>query len=294
MSAISRAWGCTAALLLGMMVVLSVHFSTTGDEYGISNRGWNGSSVFFDAVLEEGGTMITDPALLSNYENSLLLLVVPAFESGERDPGAYRAYLRRDNTIFIADEGGASNVILQSIGSSMRVVPANISSLDTAYTGSFFPNGHPAAGHPLLAGVETLTFNRPAHVTGGEPLMVSGLFSWQDLNGDGRMDAGEPSGTFSFLAREEIGAGEVIVCSDPSLLINAMQGGDVPGGNRAFVGNLRSYRGAMLVDGAASTATRDRALLAGLRDSPSLQAGLLAASLFAVAVLWRKKYRVGG
>ncbi|QYZ77925.1 DUF4350 domain-containing protein [Methanofollis formosanus] len=290
---ISRAWECAAALILAVLVVLSVHFSTTGDEYGISNPGWNGTSAFFDAVLEEGGTVIADTSLFNDYEDSLLLLVAPADESGEGDFGIYRTYLHQNNTIFIADETGASNVMLQGIGSSMRVVPVNVSSLDTTYTGSFFPNGHPAAGHPLLVGVETLAFNRPTHVTGGESLLISGLFSWQDLNGDGRMDAGEPTGTFSFLAREEIGAGEVIVCSDPSLLINAMQGREAPEGNRAFVENLRSYRSVMLVDGVTSAAARDRAVLAGLRSSSSLQAGLLAASLFVVAVLWRKKYRVG-
>lgn len=288
---ISRAWGCAAALILGVMVIFSVHFSTTDDEYGISNPGWNGTTVFFDAVLNEGGTVITDPALLSEYEDSLLLLVAPAEESGDSELHPYRAYLERNNTIFIADEAGRSNMMLQGIGSLMRVVPANISSLDTAYTGSFFPTGHPSAGHPLLAGVETLAFNRPAHVTGGESLLVSGLFSWQDLNGDGRMDTGEPTGIFSFLAREEIGAGEVILCSDPSLLINAMQGEDAPEGNRAFVENLRSYRRVILVDGATSTAARDHAVLASLRGSTSFQAGLLAASLFVVAVLWRKKYR---
>lgn len=286
---ISQAWRWAAPLLLGVMIVLSVHFSTTGEEYSISNRGWNGTSVFFDTVQEKGGTLITDLLSLNEYEDSLLLIVAPPGMPGEDSFDAYRKFLEQGNTIFIADESGASNVMLQGIGSSMRIVPENISSLDSAYESSFFPNGHPATTHPLLAEVEIVIFNRPAYVTKGDALLVSGFFSWEDLDGDGKMDAGEPSGTYAFLAREEIGEGEVIVCSDPSLLINAMQGGDVPGENRGFVDNLMGYRGTILVDSAASTATWDHAVLTGLRDAPLLQAGLLALLLFAAAFLWRKK-----
>lgn len=288
---INLAWKAVAALLLGVMVVLSLHFSTTTDEYGISNRGWNGTSTFFDAVQDRGGRVIADPAVLGEYEDSLLLIVAPAALSGEEESRAYLEYLAGGNTVVIVDEAGTSNAMLQALGSSMKVVRGPISSLDSVYESAFFPNAHPATDHPLLAGVDSVTFNRPAHVTDGDALLVSGLFTWEDQDGDGRMDAGEPSGTYAFLAREEVMGGEVIVCSDPSLLINAMQGKDMPGGNRAFVGNLLTYRGATLVDGAASTATRDRAVLACLRGAPALQAGLLAASLFAAAVLWRKKYR---
>ncbi|WP_209629262.1 DUF4350 domain-containing protein [Methanofollis sp. W23] len=290
---INRAWGVAATLLLVVTVALSVHFSTTGEDYGVSNRGWNGISIFFETVHERGGEVIADPGLLTGYEDSLLLVVAPVGMPEEGGFGAYRAFLERGNTVVIIDEGGTSNVMLQSLGALMRVVPGTVSSLDSAYASPFFPSAHPAADHLLLADVESVTFNRPAHVTGGNALLVSGVFTWEDQDGDGRMETGEPSGTYSFLAREEIGGGEVIVCADQSLLINAMQEGQVLGENRGFVENLMAYRGTLLIDGAVSTATEDHAVLAGFRDAPMVQAGLLAAVLFAAAFLWRRKYRRG-
>lgn len=106
------------------------------------------------------------------------------------------------------------------------------------------------------------------------------------------METGEPSGKFVFIAREPVGGGEVIVCADPSILINAMLGRGVPGDGAIFASNLLSYRGTALLESVHSATAATGSIgeaLGHLKASPPLQAGIMGACLLVTGIAWRRK-----
>jgi len=283
----------SAAIVVLAISALFLHLSTTDDEFSRHNVGWNGTAVFAGKVEDAGGVMLADTAALPDYRDAILLLIAPEGEIPDSEIGYYRAFLEHNNTLFIADESGASNKLLREIGSEIRVVPGNISGFDSGYADASLPNGYPEGGHPLLEGIEVITFNHPAQVMGGEALVSSGLFTWYDLDGSGRMEAGEPSGRFVFISREQSGGGEVIVCADPSTLINAMLGRGVPGDGVTFADNLLSYRNVVIMEGVHSATATTGSIgksLEYLKASPPLQASIMVVCLLLAGIAWRKKY----
>jgi hypothetical protein len=89
------------------------------------------------------------------------------------------------------------------------------------------------------------------------------------------------------------GGGEVIVCADPSILINAMLERGVPGNGVTLADNLLSYRNTPILEGvhsATATTGSIEGSLTGLKAAPPLQAGLMGVCLLATGIAWRKKY----
>ncbi|TAJ43933.1 DUF4350 domain-containing protein [Methanofollis fontis] len=279
-------------LAVAVVFILLVHLSANDLEYSRYNLEWNGTSIVRGVLDGHGASVLVDSDDLLSCSDTLLLMIAPTTSAGDGEVNDIRAFLYGNNTLFIADDSGISNSLLAGIGSKMRIAPGNITGLDTAYRDPSFPKGYQATDHPLVRGIEWVAFNRPAQVLDGEPLLSSGLFSWYDLDGNALMDPGEPSGTFVFIAREDVGGGEVIVCADPSIFINAMQKHTAPEGNRAFVENLVSLKQNVLVSGDNSATERTSAFGSGfvaLKCSPYLQAAVLCAVLAAAALVWTRK-----
>jgi hypothetical protein len=83
------------------------------------------------------------------------------------------------------------------------------------------------AEHPLTDGVSMLLLNHPSTIIPGPratALVNSSSASWLDLDGDYALGPDEPSGPFPLLTVEPYGKGELMVLSEPSILINQMQG----------------------------------------------------------------------
>jgi len=286
-----------AAIALLAVSVLFLHLSTTDHEFSRYNIGWNGTSVFAGNLEDAGGVVLHETADLPTYRDAVLLLIAPEGEIPDSEIGDYRAFLKRNNTLFISDESGASNKLLREIGSDIRVIPGKIAGFDSGYADPLLPNGYPESDHPLLKGVASIAFNHPAQVMGGEALVSSGIFSWYDLDGNGRMEVGEPSGRFVFISSQPVGGGEVIVCADPSILINTMLGRGVPGDGAIFADNLLSYRNTAILESAHSATAATGGIgqaLAHLKASPPLQAGIMGACLLVAGIAWRRRVCPGG
>jgi len=75
--------------------------------------------------------------------------------------------------------------------------------------------------------VSKILLNYPSSITYNssttQPLAWTSVASWLDTSGDRTQDWGEPRGPFCILARERLGNGEIILLSDPSVLINGMK-----------------------------------------------------------------------
>ena len=276
-----------ALLILITALALSAHLSTTALEYSRYNQEWTGTSGFFTVLEEQGARDLGSFSSLPDQDNALLLIIAPGSTFTAEETADLRAFLGRGNTVFIADETGEANPLLADLGSTLRIVPANISSVEMEYDDPRTVIVHPRGNDPLLANVTTLTLNQASAVSGGIPLLSTTLFSWDDRNGNGKIDEDEPLSPFAVSAREQIGSGTLYVLSDPSIFINGMRTARPGSGdNGVFIGNLLSGSDTVLVEQSHSrTAGADRILSVALLVKHSMSIKIAALILSVVIVL---------
>jgi len=255
-----EAWAVLLILLLAGAVVFT-HTTTTTEEYSRYNVGWNGTSNL--AAEEVRDLRGLDPA-------STLLVLAPDRPFTAEEAGYLRAFLDSGGRVLIADEEGNANPLLADLGSTMRVRPGNLSSLDRGHTDPGLFIGYVVGNTTFFAGVETVLANRPAAVEGGEPLIETSILTWDDGDGDGRVSGDETFARRVVCARE----GNLTVLGDASLFVNAMLAE-----NPTFIEKIRP----VLVDAAHSRTGTTNPIIntrVWIQQTP-----LAAAALAALAVL---------
>lgn len=101
------------------------------------------------------------------------------------------------------------------------------------------------------SGVQSILLNHATVLTGTDPTQVlarSSDKSFLDIDRDGQESNADPKGPFPVAAKTEMAKGEIILISDPSILINSMISKD---DNRLFLNHLIGYnteQGSILVD----------------------------------------------
>ena len=277
---------CTALLILG------VFLTTNTLELSQDNVGWNGSSEFFSRLDRHNTEMITDISALETKENATLLIIAPNGTYSDDEMGAIRALLQKENTIFLVDESDTGNSLLSGLGSSIRIGAAYLAGIDRAYNNSSILITSPVTDHPLTNEVGSLVLDKAKPLTGGTPLIQTGIMSWIDTNNDFRISSDESFGRYTVLAHEQKGEGEIIVLSDSGVFINSMSGLESEYGNGQFLSNCIQYRPTLLIEQIHSrTADQSGAgwLLRYIRSDSFLKTMIVLVLLLACAFLFRKR-----
>ena len=260
-----EAWAVLLILLLAGGAVYA-HATTTTEEFSRYNVGWNGTS---NLAVEEVRDLRGLPP------GATLLILAPDVAFTAEEVGYLRAFLESGGRVLIADEEGNANRLLADLGSTMRVRPGNLASLERDHVDPGLFTGYPVGNATIFSGVETVLLNRPAAVTGGEPLLETSILTWDDADGDGRIGGSETFGTAVVCARE----GNLTVLGDASLFVNAMLAG-----NPKFIENIRP----VLIDAAHSRTGTANPLINAItwvRETPAAAAAF--AALAALPVAWR-------
>jgi hypothetical protein len=275
----------TGALLVLVVVLVSVHFSTTDEEFSRFNIQWNGTSAFFEGFGAAGGTEITELSALDTTHASRLLVIAPYRTFTVDDIAHYRGFLEQGHTLVLADDYGTGNQLLSGLGSSIRILPGNLTSINREYADSSSVITYPVRNDTLVGNVSTLVLNHPAAVEGGEELVTTSLLSWLDTDGDGRAGPDEELGRYAVLSREQVGTGTLYVLSDPSVFINAMA--EDSGDNRVFLDRLVTGPGRIAIDQThGRTSTDDFSIRISRAVAESLPARLLIVSILIVIVAY--------
>ena len=264
-----EAWAVLLILLLAGAVVFA-HTTTTTEEYSRYNVGWNGTSNL--AAEEVRDLRGLDPA-------STLLVLAPDRPFTAEEAGYLRAFLDSGGRVLIADEEGNANPLLADLGSTMRVRPGNLSSLDRGHTDPGLFIGYVVGNTTFFAGVETVLANRPAAVEGGEPLIETSILTWDDGDGDGRVSGDETFARRVVCARE----GNLTVLGDASLFVNAMLAE-----NPTFIEKIRP----VLVDAAHSRTGTTNPIIntrTWIQETPAAIAVIAALAVLPVAYRFGRK-----
>ena len=260
-----EAWAVILILLLAGAAIFT-HATTTTEEFSRYNVGWNGTSNLAAEEVRDLGNL---------PPGATLLILAPDVAFTADETGYLRAFLESGGHLLIADEEGSANRLLADLGSAIRVRPGNLASLERGHADPGLFTGYPVGNATIFAGVETVLLNRPAAVTGGEPLLETSILTWDDADGDGRPGGSEIFGTAVVCARE----GNLTVLGAPSLFVNAMLAE-----NLEFIKNIQP----VLIDGTHSrTGTTSPIInaLVRVRETPAAAAAI--AALVVLPVAWQ-------
>ena len=211
---------------------LTVPLFKSSTEYSMFNTGWDGTSRFARLAYERGKTVMPvfgsfDPANISKL-NGVLLIIGPNMTFTQEEVNQIKLFLERGNTLFIADDFGTANGILQGLN-----LPVGISKYplrDFFYEGDDRLIVSVRIEDPLLArNVTKIVTNEPSAiiVTRSGEVYASRVAM---INFHRRM--------YPLLTEIKYGKGRIIILSDPDILINQLYDENEP-----FLRNLIEYLG---------------------------------------------------
>lgn len=293
MRIIKASFWLTFAVLLLAALLLTVHLSSNNLEFSRYNTGWNGTSQFFSDLDRHRTAEISDPTQLSAFANdAVLLIIAPYREPTGQEIDAYTAFIERGNTLILIDDFGTGNAILKKLSSRIAILPGNLSSLDREYADPYSIVVYRSGNDPLVRDSPPLLLNRAAPLSGGDPLMKTSVLSWIDSNGDGRINSQEVLGSFPVLALETRGEGRLVVLSDPSIFINAMQDPGEKWGNRQLIQRFTGQQGPLLID-QMNSRTRDAGglgeILHVIKTTLLIEVLVCGILVLLVAGAWKRK-----
>ena len=280
-------------LLVVAILLLTVHLTANTMEFSRYNTGWNGNSSFFSDLDRHTVSEITLPSQLSSDRgNAMLLIIAPERSPAQAEISAYRMFLSNGNTLVLIDDFGSGNEILRGIGSSIRILPGTLSSVDREYSDPYSIVVYSVTNSTFLEPGESMVLNRAAALEGGKSLLTTSVLSWIDLNGDKRINANEFMGNFAVMAEEKAGNGNIIVLSDPSIFINSMYGAGTTHDNRNVIHRLTGNGGHVLID-QMNSRTADADSTSGLVQIIRSNLGLKILIVFILMLLgigaWRSR-----
>jgi hypothetical protein len=164
-----------------------------------------------------------------------------------------RRFVERGGTLVVAEDFGPhSNALLEAVGANTSVDGRLLRDERYYYQSPNITVANNVSEHPLTEDVEQLTLNHGSTLVVNrsqspetEVLVNSSSLAYLDSNRNSQLDGDESLDRRPVAAVEPVGAGEVVVVSDPSLFINAML--DRPG-NQQFVDNLFGAHEQVLLD----------------------------------------------
>jgi hypothetical protein len=289
---IRRSAGIAVCVLVLALAVLLIHLTATSGEFSRYNPEWNGTSRFFDSLDRHQVTEIADPALLAGYTNTTLLMIAPEKNFTAQDLREYRDYISRGNTLVLADDFSTGESFLKGIGSTVQILPGDLSSVDRAYNSPFLVVAYPVNSSFATSPQKNIIFDKAAAVSGGDPRVTTSLLSWTEENGTLSLSSEKLISRYSVEVHETLGRGDIYVIGDPSIFINGMQEADPTYANQQYIHSLAGNDGKLLVDTYSSRAFRTngiREIFQEVQTRTEYKVIVAAAILGIIGLAWHRK-----
>ncbi|UCE80397.1 MAG: hypothetical protein JSV94_04335 [Methanobacteriota archaeon] len=211
-------------------------------DFSIFNTGWNGTSNLAVSTYSVGkfspsfelrstGSEVSFVQmgledLELNPASEALAIIGPTEAFSSSEGALVGDFVRAGGNLLLADDFGSANTLLETMNAGSRFSGKLV--IDLCFDKSpEFPICFDIVDDALTKNITSLQLNYATSLNLGgsaEPLVRTSIASWSDIDGDRMQDFGEPSGPFVILAREHLGSGEIVLLSDPSVLMNGMSG----------------------------------------------------------------------
>ena len=283
-------------IALVMILAITVWFSPSNEDFRTENPSWNGVKDI-SAICPTSPVKSLDDLPPSPQGTTLILIPYLNFTLDELE--ALNNFVTLGGTLILADDYGHGNQILAYLGLKARFSGQPLLDPSSNYRNQWFPRIPHLKPSPLTSNIERLVFNHATCLTGvetGDVVALSSSFSFLDLNGNQLWDETEPAGPLPVISQHNLGDGQVVLITDPSLFINSMQTME---SNEDLLENIATLTPSeLLIDQShlpPSNLHQTKGLLASIRDSLSTPAGTLLLVILALTVtlmpLWHERRR---
>jgi hypothetical protein len=198
------------------------------------NTLWNGVRHSLNNL--NAGTIDTSQEL-TNLDSNNILICVPYLQYNNSELDGLKTFVNNGGELILMDDYGYGNSVLQYLNIDCRFSGAPLLDPLFCYKNQWLPEIIDFAPS-VSKGVKEIILNHATDLTNTgtmETLAWSSSSSFLDRNGNETRDKGEPQGPLPVAARQQLGKGEIILVSDPSIFINSMLG---RGDNTQFIKNL--------------------------------------------------------
>lgn len=286
---------------IAALATLALYQPTIGTraDFSAFNPQWNGASLFARDLYGTGNLV---PAFSVSFEQDDVTLVQHSFAEYAIDPAAttlvvlgpanppspeevawLQDFMARGGRLLLADDFGAGNAFAAAVGAQTRFDGGLV--LDLSYSKQpEFVVSDTFAPHPLTQGLDEVVLSHGTTLQVGPNATTLGwtsASSWMDRNGNVFQDGADPSGPFPWMAIERVGSGEILLMSDPSVLINRMRS---LGSNDVLAGTLVTW----MTEGGRQV------LLDESHRGQGDPIGLLGAAMRPVPPAWRAAIALAG
>ena len=219
-----------AGILL-LILPIAVPVIKTSAEFSMFNTRWDGCSDFAKDLAERGEIV----PLLYPYTSvklgnlkGVLIVIGPDVDFSPLEAKEVKRFLESGGTLFIADDFGTGNSLLEKLGVKARFSEKPLKDIFYSKRAEF-PVVVRIYDPKLAFGVKKITLNIPSAITGPKGVIASSMVSM----------VGKSMKSYPIMSEIKYGKGRIVMLSDPSVLIN-----DMFGENRQFIDNLIGYFGA--------------------------------------------------
>ena len=283
-------------VVLILMLAILVWFFPSQEDFRTENPFWNGTKEI------SSGYPISPLESLSNLPPSpqgATLILIPYLQFSPAELEALDSFITRGGTLILADDYGYGNQILEYLGLKARFSGQALLDPLSNYKNERFPQISHFKSSYVTSNIDNLIFNHATCLTDIEAtdvLALSSSFSFLDLNGNREWQEGEPTGPLPVISHHNLGNGEIILVSDPSLFINSME---TMASNDKFIQNMAAItKSNLLIDQShlpPSNLHQTKNLLAhihGLFITPLGTLGLVILTLtITLMPLWHERRR---
>lgn len=224
-------------MIMFMAVILAVLIwcYPSNSDFRSENPSWNGARDFLDDFRV---SPLSSLDVLSAAPQESTLLIIPYMEFTVSDLETLENYVSSGGKLVVLDDYGFGNDVLEYLKIETRFTGDQL--LDTLfnYKNESFPKIVNFVSEPATGEIENLVFNHATSLENASQdniIAWSSYFSFLDENQNCEYDEGEPEGPFPVTAGFQMGKGELVLISDPSILINSML---AMGDNRQFLENI--------------------------------------------------------
>ncbi|RLI81593.1 DUF4350 domain-containing protein [Archaeoglobales archaeon] len=216
--------------IIFLVLPLAVPVIKTSTEFSMFNTKWNGCSEFAKLLAERGKVipiMYPYNSVELSKLDGVLIVVGPDIDFSSLEAEEVKEFLENGGTLFIADDFGTANSLLEKLGVKARFSTQPLKDIFYSKRAEF-PVVVRIEDPELAVGVEKITLNVPSAIVGGGGEIFSSKVSV----------VGKNMRSYPIMAEIKYGKGRIIMLSDPSILIN-----DMLKENRQFIENLVGYLG---------------------------------------------------
>lgn len=282
-------------IVLVIILTIVVWFFPSNEDFRIENPFWNGTRDISTSHLVSPLQSLAD---LPPSPGGATLILIPYLDFTPAELEQLSSFITKGGTLILADDYGYGNQVLEYLGLKARFSGQPLLDPLFNYKNKWLPRISHLASSSVTNNIESLVFNHATcliNVEADDVLARSSSFSFLDLNGNESWDKDEPTGPLPVISQHNLGSGQIILISDPSLFINSMETIE---GNYTFIQNLTAITTSRLFFDQShlppSNLHQTKNLLASVRGYLITPLGALCLVILALTItlmpIWHRKH----